>query len=128
MGRTTTGLIKSLEATVAVPRRTLVTFGAADGTGVVATGAGAYIRGVSAPDVDTDIGERISVHMAGNVAEVVAGGTVARGDPITADATGRAIVAAPAAGANAFIVGFAEVAGVVGDIITVDVAPQRIQG
>lgn len=127
MGRTTTGLIKSLEATVAVPKRRLVTFGAADGTGVLATGGAAYIRGVSG-DIDTAIGERISVQMSGNVAEVEYGGTVARGDPLTSDATGRAITAAPAAGANVFIVGYAEVSGVVGTIGTVDVAPGRVQG
>lgn len=127
MGRTTTGLIKSLEATTAIPARRLVCFGAADGTGIPATGGTVYIRGVSS-DIDTAVGERASVQMVGNVSDVVYGGTVARGDPITSDGTGRAITAAPAAGANMFIVGFAEVSGVVGDIGSVDVNPQRIQG
>lgn len=127
MGRTTTGLIKSLEATVAVPKRRLVAMGAADGTGILATGSAAYIRGVSA-DIDTAIGERISVQMVGCIAEVEAGGTITRGDPITSDASGRAITAAPAVAANAAIVGYAEVSGVVGDIITVDVLPSRVQG
>jgi len=118
MGRTTTGLIKSLVATAAVPARRLVKFGAADGAGVLATDGSAYIRGVSA-DIDTAIGERISVQMSGNVAEVVYGGNVTRGDSLTADAQGRAVAAV--AGDHA--VGFAEVSGVLGDIGTVDVAP-----
>ncbi len=122
MGRSTTGLIKSLEATVAIPARRLVTFGAADGTGIVATGPAAYIRGVSS-DIDTAIGERASVQMSANVAEVVYGGNVARGDALTADGTGRAIATTTAGN---FYVGFAEVAGVAGDIGYVDVIPGKL--
>jgi len=119
MGRTTSeGLIKSMEATVAVPARRIVAHGAADGTGVLATGPATPIRGVSS-ELDTAIGERISVLMVGTIAEVEAGGAVTRGDPVTADAQGRAVVAA---GGNR-IVGYAEVSGVLGDIITVDVLP-----
>lgn len=118
MGRTTTGLIKSLEATALVRARRFVTFGAADGTGVEATSGDVYIRGVSA-DIDTAPGERISVQMSGNVAEIVYGGNVTRGDPLTADAQGRAVTAA----AGDRIGGFAEVSGALGDIGTVDVAP-----
>lgn len=121
MGRTSTGLTKSLEATVAIPKRRLVRFGAADGTGILAVNATTYIRGVSS-DVDTDIGERASVFMVGNVADVEYGGTVARGDPLTADANGRAITAS----AGNFIVGYAEVSGVSGDIGSVDVLPGKI--
>jgi hypothetical protein len=127
MGRTTTGLIKSLEATTAIPARRLVKFGAANGTGVPAVDGASYIRGVSA-DIDTAIGERASVQMTGNIADVDYGGAVTRGDPLTADNLGRAIVAAPAAGANMFIVGYAEVSGNLGDIGSVDVLPGRIQG
>lgn len=127
MGRTTTGLIKSLEATTAVPKRTLVKLGAADGIGVPAVDGTAYIAGVSA-DVDIAIGERISVQMVGCIADVIYGGNVTRGDPLTADASGRAITAAPAAGVNAFIVGYAEVSGVLADIGSLYVMPGRIQG
>lgn len=127
MGRTTTGLIKSLEATAAIAKRRFVIFGAADGTGVPAAGSAAYIRGVSS-ELDTAIGERASVLMTGNVADIEYGGNVTRGDPLTSDALGRAVLAAPAAGANAFIGGYAEVSGVLGDIGSVDVLPGRIQG
>lgn len=119
MGMTTGFLTKSLTATTAIPARTLVKFGAADGTGVPATDATAYIRGVSS-DIDTAVGQRASVFMVGNIADVTYGGTVARGDPLTADAQGRAITAT-AAGQRC--VGWAEVSGVVGDIGSVDVSP-----
>lgn len=127
MGQTTGLLTKSLEATTLVPARRLVTMGAADGTGIPATGSAAFIYGVSS-ELDTAIGERISIHSVGNIADVVYGGAVTRGDPLTADAQGRAIAATPAAGANAFIVGFAEVSGVLGDIGSVIVTPGRVQG
>jgi hypothetical protein len=118
MGRTTTGLIKSLEATVATPKRRLVKFGAADGTGVPATDGASYIRGVSA-DIDTAPGERISVQMSGNIADVDYGAVVTRGQPLTADAQGRAVPAA----VGDYHVGFAEVSGVLGDVGSVDIAP-----
>lgn len=47
----------------------------------------------------------------GGIAEVVYGGTVTCGDPLTSDSQGRAIKAAT----GNRIVGFAEVSGVVGD-------------
>jgi hypothetical protein len=72
-------------------------------------------------------GDRIDVVRSG-IAEVEFGGTVARGDPLTADASGRAVAAAPAAGANAYVIGFAEVSGVLGDIGSASILPGRIQG
>lgn len=127
MGMTTGLLTKSLEATTAIPARTLVKFGAADGAGVPAVDGAAFIVGVNG-DVDTAVGERASVHSIGNIADVLYGGTVARGDPLTADAQGRAVTAAPAAGANVYIAGYAEVSGVINDIGSLYVQPGRIQG
>jgi len=119
MGKTTNGLIKPLTATAAVAARRFVKAGAADGTGVTATDATATILGVSA-DIDTDVGERISCQMVGNIAEIVYGGPVTRGDKLTADAQGRAVTTTTT-GAN--YGGTAEVSGVLGDIGTVIVAP-----
>lgn len=119
MGQTTGFLTKSLTATTAIPARTLVKYGAADGTGVPATDATAFIAGVSS-DIDTAVGERASVFENGNIVDVVYGGNVTRGDALTADAQGRA-VATTATGAR--IVGFAEVSGVAGDIGSVVVTP-----
>lgn len=119
MGRTTNGLIKSRNATGTVPAYTLITEGAADGVGAIAVDATKPIIGVSS-EIEVIAGERISVQMAGNIAEVRYGGTVARGDKLTADATGRAITTTTT---GAHYVGFAEVSGVTGDIGTVIVAP-----
>ncbi len=119
MGRTTNGLIKSRNATTAIPALRLVKEGGVDGAGVPAVDAAASIIGVSS-EIDTAVGERASVIMSGNVADVLYGGTVARGDKLTADAQGRAITTtAP----GAHYVGTAEVSGVVGDIGSVIVAP-----
>jgi len=119
MGHTTGFLTKSLTATGAILARRLVSYGAADGTGVQANGSAEPIVGVSA-DIDTDVNQRASVHMVGNIAEVTYGGNVRRGRPLTADAQGRAIEATTT---GQFCVGLAEVSGVLGDIGTATVAP-----
>lgn len=127
MGQTTGFLTKSLTATTAIPARTLVKYGAADGTGVPAVDGAAFIAGVSS-NIDTAIGERCSVFKTGNIADVIYGGNVARGDPLTADASGRAIKAVPSTGANVFIAGYAEVSGVANDIGSIEIAPGVMQG
>lgn len=119
MGMTTGFLTKSLTATTAIPARTFVKYGAADGTGVPAVDGAAFIVGVSS-DIDTTVGQRASVFMNGNIADIVYGGTVARGDRLTADATGRAITAT---GAGQRTGGVAEVSGVAGDIGSVVIVP-----
>lgn len=60
--------------------------------------------------------------------KVILGGTVAAGDPLTSDASGLAVVAAPAAGVNNDIIGFALEAGVSGDLIKFDARAGVIQG
>jgi hypothetical protein len=127
MGQTTGFLTKALTATTAIVKRRLVKYGAADGTGVPATDGTAFICGVS-DDVGAAVNERCSVFMNGNIADVEYGGNVTRGDPLTADAVGRAVTAAPAAGANTRVVGFAEVSGVLGDIGSVAISPFIMQG
>lgn len=119
MGRTTNGLIKSRNATTAVPAYRLVVEGPVNGAGALAVDASKSIIGCSS-EVDTAVGERISVFMSGNIGEVTAGANVGRGDKITADAQGRAV---PTTTQGDNIVGTAEVSGVLGDIITVIIAP-----
>lgn len=70
---------------------------------------------------------RVDVIRAG-IAEVIYGGNVAVGDLLTADADGKAVAAAPAAGVNNRIIGIAEVAGVSGDIGSVLLSPGSLQG
>lgn len=100
-------------ATTAIGGCLIVKHGAADGAAVQATAANDAFIGVSdvmgAPaggtcDVQTD-----------GPADVIYGGNVTRGDRLTSDASGRAITAAPAAGATVEIIGRALVTGVLGD-------------
>ena len=94
----------------------------------VAQGAAAtdLLMGVSG-NIPAAAGERIDIAQE-VILDIVFGGTVTRGQPITSDASGRAVAAAPAAGSNVRIVGFAEVSGVLGDIGGVFLSPGIMQG
>lgn len=72
-------------------------------------------------------GDPIDVLRSG-IAQVEYGGDVTRGAPLTTDADGRGVIAAPATGASAEIIGWAEIAGVAGDIGSVFVTRLRVQG
>lgn len=120
------GLMKAYVAEAAIARRRIVKHGTADGKMLQADSSTVAIAGVS-HELDTAIGGRVDVQLEG-LAEVEYGGNVTRGDPVTADANGKAIAAAPASGVNARIVGFAMVSGVSGDIGTVHINLGRIQG
>lgn len=120
--------IKGYLAGAAITKRRILKFGASDGLLVMSAGAGAAEFSVAvSTEVDATIGEPVDAIRAG-LADVEYGGTVVRGAPLTSDATGRAVTAAPAAGTNNRIIGFAEVSGVVGDIGTVYVNPGFMQG
>lgn len=127
MGITTNGLTKPYTAGGTIAARRIVKFGAADGVVLQAAAVGDKLIGVSS-DLGSVSGERQDVFMVGNIAEVDFGGTIARGDPITSDASGKAVTAAPAAGTNNYCVGHAEVSGVAGDVGTVIVQPFTLQG
>lgn len=122
MGQTTGFLTKSLIATTAIPARRFVNYGAADGTGIPAVDATKFIVGVSS-EIATAVDERASVHMNGNIADIDYGGTIARGDPLTSDAAGKAIKATVA---GQHIGGWAEVSGVSGDVGSCVVAPGKL--
>ena len=63
-----------------------------------------------------------------DIADVVLGGAVTRGDLLTSDANGAAITATAAAGTNIRVIGIALVSGVAGDIIPVLLNPTSFQG
>lgn len=106
-------LIKPFTATTAVAGRRIVKYGAADGAVVQATASTEAFAGVCDP-VGAAAGSVADVHQLGE-AEVEYGGNVTRGDRLTSDANGKAITAAPAAGATCEIIGRAQVSGVAGD-------------
>lgn len=111
---------------IVLPYR-IVKFGAADLNVIQSAASTDKLIGISGRLGASVSGDRCDVTRAG-LEEVQYGGTVAAGDPLTSDANGKAITAAPGAGVNAYIIGFAEVAGVADDIGKVFIAPGRVQG
>lgn len=79
-------------------------------------------------DLTIASGERVEI-MTHGIAWVEAGAAIAVGLPVTSDASGRGVAAAPAAGVNNRIIGFAlEAAVAAGDQIRVLLSPGQIQG
>jgi hypothetical protein len=119
-------LIKQGTSEAAVSPYRIVKFGAADGGYVQSAAATDFHVGVC-ESVGPASGERMDVVKSG-IADVEYGGAVTRGGPITSDANGKAVAAAPAAGSNVRIIGFAEVSAVAGDIGAALIAPGVMQG
>jgi hypothetical protein len=129
-------LTKTFQTGAAVNGARIVKVGAADNLVVEAASAAAtefilgvseYVKDGAGGVVSTPTGGDIDVIMVG-IAYVQLGGTVARGAPVTAAATGVAVTAAPAAGTNARVLGFALVSGVTGDVIPVLINQGLMQG
>ena len=121
------GLTTNHTADGAIAAYRIVKFGAADGNVAQAAASTDLAIGVTDRLAAAVAGDRIDVIRSG-IAEVEYGGNVTRGQKLTADADGKAIAAAPAAGVNAQIIGTAEVSGVAGDIGSLLVAPSVMQG
>jgi hypothetical protein len=105
----------------------LVKIGSADQTVILGTAATERFVGVSAQSITTASGDRVDV-VTGGVYEVVAGGSVTRGNPVTSDANGAGVAAAPSAGTNNGIVGWALESAAAGDLFAVLIAPGTYQG
>lgn len=118
--------IKSYKAGAAVPKHRIIKHGAADGEVILGAAATDGIFGVSV-EIDADAGERVDVAVSGPML-IEYGGAVTRGDLLTSDAVGRAVTAAPGAGANNRIIGVADVSGVLNDIVDVFIVPGSLQG
>lgn len=58
----------------------------------------------------------------------IAGGTITRGDPLTSDAAGAVVTAAPAGGTNIAIIGYAMASAVAADRVSVMIRPALLQG
>ncbi len=115
--------IRAYEASAAVTPNRIVAYSdaAASRKVALAAAATAAIMGVS-DRLGADLGGMCDVTRAG-LSAVELGGTVAAGDPLTSDATGRAIKAVPASNTAMRIVGWADEPGVVGDIIDAWIDP-----
>lgn len=119
-------LARNFKAEAAIPAYTIVKLGSADGQVLAAAAATDKLVGVTT-DIDAAINDRCDVILSG-AADVLYGGNVTRGDQLTADASGRAVTAAPAAGANNRIIGIALLSGVAGDVGQMGIAPGSLQG
>ncbi|RAM63213.1 DUF2190 family protein [Herbaspirillum rubrisubalbicans] len=113
-------------AETALAKFRIVCYGATDGSVKQAAASTDLMIGVT-EGFAYAAGDRADIVRSGP-AEIEFGGPVTRGQPLTSDAVGRAIAAAPAAGVNARIIGYAEVSGVLGDIGSVYVGAEMIQG
>ena len=114
-------------ADAAIPINRLVKFGTGDRNVTLATAATDFILG-PVNETAIAVGERVDVVRVG-IAWVEAGAAIPRGSPITADAVGRAVVAAPGVGVNNRIIGFSdETATAVGDVIRFMIEPGLMQG
>ena len=121
------GLIKSFLAGAVIAPYRAVKFGADDDHVVQSAAATDAHIGVSGAIGATAAEDRIDITLD-DIAEIEYGGTVTRGDLLTADANGMAVTAAPAAGVNNRIIGQAMVSGVFGDIGSLDITKTSIQG
>ena len=108
----TPGVYKNFEAEGEIGPYVIVTHGTADYAVKAATGATVALVGTT-DELGKLSNGRVDV-CTGGIPEVALGGTVAAGDPLTSDASGKA-VKATAAGNR--ILGFALVSGAFGDII-----------
>lgn len=121
------GFSKTRIAVAAISAYTIVKpSGVNDGEVVPAAAATDKILGV-AQNLDVAQGQYVDV-ILDDSANVMLGGTVAEGDPITSDANAKGVKAVPAAGANNRILGYALASGVAGDIIPVYLAQGFMQG
>lgn len=121
------GIVKRYSAEAAISGARIVKVGAADGNALTAAAVSDKIMGISVEDVDAASGESVDVVHDG-IAALKLGGTVARGDLITTDASGQGVTAAPAAGTNNRIVGVALLSGASGDIVPVMISLGMMQG
>ncbi|MFN7610467.1 MAG: DUF2190 family protein [bacterium] len=119
-------LAKAFTAGGAISPYRIVRFSAAE-TVVQAAAATEAMFGVNT-DLTIVSGERVEV-MTHGIAWVEAGAAITIGLPLTSDASGRAVAAAPAAGVNNRIIGIAlDAAVAAGDQIRVLLSPGQIQG
>lgn len=119
------GLVKNFTTETLVNKRRIVAFGASSGLVKQAIGD-ADTFGVSGVR-GAQSGERLDVYLDG-VRSVECAVVVTAGQFVTADADGRAIPAAPAAGVQMLVIGRALESGGVGAQLDILIQPQQITG
>lgn len=137
------GDVRTLTADGAIGVHLIAKWGGSDGHVAQAAAATDALMGVCvSPNGATNPGDRVDIQRTG-YADVICGGNVTRGDPVTSDGNGKAVTATrhthventagvytqnatTAAAPNDRIIGFAEASGVAGDIIEVFLAPGEV--
>ncbi|MFI5443648.1 DUF2190 domain-containing protein [Polaromonas sp. UC242_47] len=117
---------RSVLAQAAIAGFLIIKHGTVDNSAALATAATDKLIGTN-DALGKDVGEQVDYPTTGT-GEVKLGAAVTRGDPITADASSKGITAAPAAGSNVRIIGFALQSGVLDDVIDYQIAPGVMQG
>lgn len=121
---TTPVLTKSYLAAAAIAACRFVKHGAADNAAIQATDASVPILGVS-EQLAADSGHMVDVVKVG-LAYLELGGAVTRGNLLIPDANGKGIAATVVAGTEQHAGAVAEVSGVAGDVIPVQVTPGQV--
>lgn len=121
------GFTKTFKAGGAITAYRIVALGAANGEAVQAAAATDPLIGVAQQIGASGADVLIDVCM-GDLPEVQYGAAVQRGDPLTADAEGKAVPAAPAAGETVRIIGYALAAGNINAIHGFQFAPGTLKG
>lgn len=93
----------------------------------VLPGAAATDKLIGVSEHGAASGEGIRMQVGGR-AKLKSGGTIAAGDLLTSNASGQAIAAAPAAGVNNRIIGYALEAAASGDFFSGMLFPGSLQG
>lgn len=134
-------LTENFEAEAAIAKYRICKYGTGGEQAAQAAASTDLMFGISDSLGAAAAGDRVDVHTAG-IVDVEYGGAVSKGDPLTADAQGRAVAATrhthtentaaaytqnatTAAAADVRIVGHARVDGVLGDIGKCQISPSH---
>lgn len=120
------GFIKSRPTPQAVAAYALVAFTGTGSAVRLATGATDPLAGI-ADSMGSEAGGMVDVQLT-EIADVRAGGTIAPGDPLTSDASGRAVKAVKQAGVTVSVIAIAQAPAVIGDVFPALIAPSQIVG
>lgn len=120
------GFYKTRRAATAIGGCLLAAYTANADEVALAVSANAPIAGV-VDTIDVPAGGNVDVQMT-QLADVRFGAGVAPGDPVTADAQGRAVKAVKQVGAIVYVAGIAQRPQLEGDIGPVLLAPSQIVG
>lgn len=118
--------IRSYEASADIAPYRIVKFSDAANSPKVAQGAAATDPLIGVSDKMGGVSGGMTDVVRAGLAGVELGGAVSAGDPLTADADGKAVKCTPTADETHYVVGFADAPGIAGDIIDAFIAPSLL--